>query len=249
MPESQKNVNDEFHRRLADVPTWIQSAALLVPVVMYAFVYSIKYISFSYFRLPPDLIAIRIEDVFLIVALSLGGVWGTVFVWIADIINSKKRLLTFLSAIESVFIIALSVDTVWIVSAAIRFGKLDYFHIVFAVLQVVFLLIFHLSILGRFGKRTLNRKSQISSLLISGFAFVYMCIQLLGFIWIHAQQYTIIEDDAIIIAYCGDNTALVKEIVAVDNDLNTCCVSDGFRIVQLESKNLLQKQFAYIEKE
>ncbi len=249
---SDVELNEDSKTRLLNLllnepASWIQALIMALPGLAYLSVYCIKHYKYNRFGISPDLITVRLEDVLLVLLLTMSLGWSAVLNWGSEITNSRnsKQLAVFF--LMFALLLSFAAQTMDLISISLKCGIAQVYQYVHLTLQFAFLVILFFAI-RKVRESGMRIWAKMRAYCFS--AFIGYCVLSLGqvsYLIFNLSEYQVCpESNSLVVGYDSQGRAVSKMIFS-ESESGICCVERGYVLEDVTGKELEMRKYTYLQ--
>lgn len=229
-----------------DTATLAEMLLTIVPVFAYCCVYFVRWRTFMWFGVSREFITIRLEDLLFVGITVLVLYWSQLANWLIAQLSSRKRGRQLLGIFDALLLIVLLVQAIALALLAMRGHVFNAYQFIMLGIQAVLFLLWMLASGKRWIFAHRDKASVVTISLVCALLFVTFSVGRAAYLVFHTSQYQVCgENNTLVVAYLEGGLAIGKDIVSMEEG-GTCVLSPGYRLSNVEDKDLRLTHFSYI---
>lgn len=229
-----------------DAATWAQAVFMVLPVLVYGFVYWHRYTKYSFLGISKELISVRFEDVLFLIVALLAMLW-LFSGWAFEVLESRNKRETLISWCLFALSLLFAAEALFLITILVRTSRADPSQLLLLLFQGLLLYLMVKARWSWFTRQHVDQNRRLLGLLITGIAMCFLVSQLLPTLVFHLSKYQICEQDhALVAGFDSQGRAIEKAILNID-DNGICTLSEGYVLADVTGRELREERFSYIE--
>lgn len=232
---------------LQEPASWVQALIMALPSLAYLSVYYMEYYKYNRFGISTELITVRLEDILLVLLLTVSFVWSFVIDWGAEIANARNWKHQALYFLRFALLLSFACQAIMLISLSLKCGVSQTWQYVLLALQFAFTA---LLLLVPNKKHVSDRDYWAKAGTYFFSALIAYCVLSLGqasYLVFNLSRYqTCPENKTLIVGYDSQGRAISKPVLDV-TESGICCVGEGYTLEEVTGKELDVKKYTYLQ--